>query len=211
VPNPTFVSSVDALTNPAVLSQVLGREVEQLRIEPLTGVGYSNASLSRVEVETGKGERERFVLKRTRLDEDWTARRTGDVRGREVQLLNESRLAAVWDVFMCPYVACAAEAGEVGLLLWDLTSGLLPDVRLPLSDTEECSLLGALARLHARFWDSVSAIDWLVRPAQYCDLLAPCLAEDPTALAALSPALRDTVPRGGHRLSLGSLLRSRDT
>ena len=194
---PRFLSSLAALTNVAGLTQVLGRGVEDLRIEPLLGVGYSNASLSRVEVNTSDGECRSFVLKRTRLDEDWTARRTEDASGREGLFLSETALAPVWDIFACPYVACAAEPGEIGLLLRDLTPELLPDARVPLSERQEGALLGALAQLHARFWDvSTHAIDWLVRPAQYCDLLAPSVAADPAALAVLSSTLRDTVPRG---------------
>jgi hypothetical protein len=145
---------------------------------------------------TSVGERRSFVLKRTRPDADWTARRTQDVRGRESLLLKESALAAVWDVFACPYLAFAIESGEVGLLLCDLSADLLPDVRAPLSESQESALLDALARLHARFWGRAPAIDWLVRPAQYCDMLAPCVATDPQVLVVLSSALRDTVPQG---------------
>jgi hypothetical protein len=195
--HPRLLPSLAALTDAAGLSRVLGRAVEEVRVEPLPGVGYSNASLSRVEVRTGDGERRRFVLKRTRLDADWTACRTEDARGREALLLGESALAPVWDIFACPYVAFAAEPGEIGLLLRDLTPELLPDAREPLSDSQEGALLGALAGLHARFWNvSAPAADWLVRPAHYCDMLAPSVAADPLALAVLSPDLQDTVPRG---------------
>jgi hypothetical protein len=194
---PPRVSSVEALTDPTVLSHVLAYAVEKLRVEPLQGVGYSNASFRRVEVEGPGGEHASFVLKRTRLDEDWTACRTGDEKGREALLLSERALAAVWEVFDCPYVAFAAEPGEIGLLLRDLTPELLPDARVPLSDPQEDALLGALARLHARFWDRrAPAVEWLVRPSQYCELLAPAVAADPAALAMLSAPLRDPVPRG---------------
>lgn len=194
--HPQLLSSIAALTDVASLSRLAGR-VASVRLEPLHGVGYSNASLTRVEVDVGDGTCQTFVLKRTRLDQDWTACRTQDRRGREALLLTEAALAAVWQIFACPYVACAIEAGEVGLLLRDLTPELLPDARVPLSEAQEEDLLSALARLHARFWDtSVSAIDWLVRPAQYCDILAPSVAADPASVAVLSPPLRDAVPRG---------------
>jgi hypothetical protein len=191
------VPSVAALTDPATLSRFVGHPVESLRIEPLHGVGYSNASLSRIQAIGGDGACSALVLKHTRVSEDWTARRTHDLIGREALLLIEGAVEAVWDAFACPYLACAAEPGEVALLLTDLTSELLPDARVPLSDAQEHALLGALARLHARFWDiGASAPSWLVRPAQYCDLLAPCVADDPAALAVLSSVLQDGVPRG---------------
>lgn len=194
--HPQLLSSIAALTDVASLSQLIGRAAG-VRLEPLHGVGYSNASLTRVEVDVGDGTCRTFVLKRTRLDDDWTARRTLDRRGREALFLTEASLAPLWQIFACPYVACAVEAGEIGLLLRDLTPELLPDARVPLSEAQEGDLLSALAQLHAQFWGaSVSAIDWLVRPAQYCDILAPSAAADPAAVAVLSPPLRDAVPRG---------------
>lgn len=94
-------------------------------------------------------------------------------------------------------MACAAEAGEIGLLLHDLTSAPLPNTRTPLSGEQEGALLDALARLHALFWDAGGlALDWLVRPAQYCDLLASSVAVEPAALAVLTPPLHADVPRG---------------
>lgn len=195
--HPRPLSSLAGLTDAENLSRVIGRGVDAIRIEPLQGIGYSNASLARVDVETGDGNRVSLVLKCTRLDEDWTALRTEDAWGREALLLSESALAPVWDIFTCPYVAFATEPRNIGLLLRDLTPGLLPDARVPLSESQEDALLNALARLHARFWGaSAPAIRWLVRPGQYCDMLAPSVAADPAALAALSPILRDSVPRG---------------
>jgi hypothetical protein len=195
---PRLLPSLAALTDPATLSQLIGHEVEHVRIEPLASVGYSNASLSRVELARRDGACSRFVLKRTRLNEDWTARRTQDSSGREAMLLLDSEtLRPVWDVFACPYVAFAAEPGEIGLLLHDLTSELMPDVRVPLSESQENALLGALAQLHALFWDrSTAALPWLMAPAQYCDILAPSVARDPAALTVLSSTLRESVPRG---------------
>jgi hypothetical protein len=192
-PLPSFAS----LTDPATLSRLLGQRVDSLRIEPFGGVGYSNASLSRVQVACRDGVGFKCVLKRTRLTDDWIARRTQDSGGREAMLLTEEALHPVWDVFACPYIAFAAEPGEIGLLLRDLTSALLPDVRAPLSESQEGALLAALAQLHALFWDrSAPALSWLMRPAQYCDLLAPSVAGDMATLTVMSTTLQDSVPRG---------------
>jgi hypothetical protein len=191
------LSSIDALTDAAEMSRVLECEIERVRTAPFSSVGYSQASLNWVDVVTRTGQERRFVLKRTRLDEDWTARRTDDTHGREAHCLDQACLAPMWDAFACPYLAFAIERGEVALLLHDLTAGLLPDARLPLDHDQEQRLLGALAGMHARFWNAdLSSIDWLTRPAQYCDVLGPCVADDSSALGVLSPQLRDGVPRG---------------
>ena len=164
--HPQLLASIAALTDAASLARVLGR-VDRVRVEPLQGVGYSNATLSRVEIDGGDATRRSFVLKQTRLNRDWTACRTGDDRGREALLLMEAALAPMWEIVACPYVAFAIEPGEIGLLLHDLTPDLLPDRREALSEPQERALLGALTRLHARFWRTrVDTIDWLVRPRQ---------------------------------------------
>ena len=157
-------------------------------VEPLTGVGFSGANLFRVRTADGA-----FVLKRSRPDAEFTARRTNDRHGREAMLLAEEALADVWECFECPYAAYAIEVGEIGLLLHDLSDALLPDVRAPLTDSQEHLITGALARMHARFWDRVPAREWLARPADYCDLLAPCAVAD---AEVFPPPVRDGLLRG---------------
>jgi hypothetical protein len=194
---PRLLPSLASLTDPATLSQLLGHPVKSLRIEPLAGVGYSGASLSRIEVALEDGACSRLVLKNVHLSEDWTARLTQDSSGREALLFTQETLRPVWKVFACPYVAFAAEPGEIGLLLRDVTAELLPDARAPLSEYQEDALLGSLARLHALFWDrSAPDFAWLMRPAQYCDILAPSLLSDRAAVSVLSSSLRDSVPHG---------------
>jgi len=58
-------------------------------------------------------------------------------------------------------------------------------------------LLGALAALHARFWNS-PALDrgWLVTPSDYCEMLGPAVAGDASAIATLSFHLQEGVPSG---------------
>jgi hypothetical protein len=193
---PRRLPSIDALADPASLGAVIGPVIE-VRETPFTAIGFSNAAFSRVEAVNATGASRRFVLKRTRLDRDWIARRTGDLAGREALLLDGADLTAVWDAFACPYVAFASGISEIGLLLDDLTAGLLPDVRLPLRDDEELALLGGIARLHARFWDrGVPRHDWLARVEHYCDLLAPSVATDPDQLSSISSVLQSDVARG---------------
>jgi hypothetical protein len=159
---------------------------------PLLRSGYSNATLSRVK----NGERT-FVLKHTTLNRDWTAQRSGDARGREALLLSEAALAPVWEVFACPYIAYATGPGEVGLLMHDLTDGLLPDAREPLTGDQEAAILERLAALHARFWGArAPEADWLADAQHLADMLAPSIAADDVALAMLPPVLRESVPRG---------------
>src|SRR5436309_3119472 len=132
--------------------------------EPLPSAGFSNASLTRVAI----GE-QRFVLKRSTIARDWTACRSGDARGREALLLSDDACREVWDVFDCPYIAYEISGGEIALLMHDLSAHLLPDARAPLAAAQQTAILGAIAALHARFWDTrAPACDWLASTAGYC-------------------------------------------
>lgn len=177
------------------MTRLVGRLVHAATVEPLPGNGYSNASHGRVTLSYDDG-RQTLVVKRTRVDVDWTALRSGDTRGREAVLLTERALAGVWDAFACPYLAFSIEPGEIGLLLDDLTQNLLPDVREPLTIEQETALLAALAGMHARFWESDALMQpWLVRPAEYCELLGPAVVGT-AAQATFPEPLRGNVSRG---------------
>ena len=193
---PIRLPSIAALTDPDALRAIAG-PVRAVAVEPLAGVGFSSAALSRVSVTLKSGGEQRYVLKCTSLGDDWMAVRSRDLTGREAQLIGDGQFAGVWDVFDSPYVAFAAEPDRTGLLMTDLTPHLLPDVRAPLSADHEEALLGALAALHARFWNSpVLDREWLVPPAGYCDMLGPAVAGDASEIATLSAHLQQGVPAG---------------
>ncbi len=111
--HPRRLASIEALVDPASLGSVIGPVVD-IRTVPFAGVGYSSAALSHVHVALADGSARRFVLKRTRVDHDWTARRSNDAVGREALLLAAGDLSSVWEAFACPYVAFATEPPEAG-------------------------------------------------------------------------------------------------
>jgi hypothetical protein len=169
----TRLASVAALADPDALAPIVG-PVAEVAASRLETPGFSGSMHERLVVRLRSGIVRRLVLKRTVLARDWTLVRSGDRVGREGQLLAEPALAAAWVAFACPYLAWAADDRELGLLMEDLSDHLLPDAREPMADAQEERLLGALASLHARFWES-SALDlpWLARPGQMFDLLSP--------------------------------------
>ena len=179
------------LTDPARFGAVIVRQ------ESLSTVGFSGATHQRVVVELPGGESRRFVLKLCDPSREWTAMRTGDRVGREWQLLAERALDGVWDAFVSPFVAYAVEGGRAELLMEDLGAHAPPDVREPIALAHEDAVLGAMARLHARFWGSpVLSIPWLARASATSELVLPSVLDD-HAVAALMP------PPLGERLRLG--------
>jgi hypothetical protein len=187
--------SPDVLTGVGLLAKLLG-PIESVERHPLGTVGYSGATHERIDARLRSGERRTLVFKRVCLAADVTAVRTGDTRGREAALLGEPALAGVWDIFACPYLACSAQDGEIGLLMTDLAEYLLPDVDEPLTEGEEDAIISSLARLHAQFWDAeVLAIPWLNPPERQFALLGPSAGAEEFGRRA-APSFRDAVRRG---------------
>jgi hypothetical protein len=149
------------LVTPEGLEQITG-PIQAIEREALSTAGFSGARHDLLQLRLADGTERRFVFKRVLLGASWTAYRTGDRIGREGALLAEPALAGVWEIFRNPYMAFALEDGETGLLMTDLTASIAPDVSEPISLAAEEALLGALARLHAAYWQSPAlATPWL--------------------------------------------------
>ena len=162
-----------ALVAPGFLETLVG-PVREITEAPLISVGFSGSKHARLRVAAGDGTEASFVLKRIVPAEDWTCSWNGRTDSREANLLGSEVLDDVWEIFHCPYLGYGVEEGEVGLLMEDLTPFLFPDARVPLEEAAETQLIGALADLHARFWnDESAALPWLSTPADYLDLLGP--------------------------------------
>jgi hypothetical protein len=134
------------------------------------------------------GSDTRLVLKRFSLASSWTAYRTGDAVGREAALLMEPALSGVWEVYRNPYRAFAVEGTQVGLLMTDLTDVLLPDDGAQLDMIREDALLGALASLHARFWESDALqTSWLAPLAVRFHILHPTAGTEELKRITVAP------------------------
>jgi hypothetical protein len=194
---PLRLATCAALTDADALAPVLG-PVASVERAPLATVGFSGARHERLAVALADGGRRALVLKRVPVADDWVARRSADDLGREAALLAEPALAAVWDAVACPYLAFAAEGGEIALLMDDLSPFLLPDVREPIAAEHEERLLRALATLHARFWASpvLDALPWLARAEHYAGLVDARCGLDPDAIARIPEALGARIARG---------------
>ena len=188
------LSRLTDLSDRVALSTILG-PIRRIRDEPLKTVGFTTASHRRLVAEFADGHEESFVCKTTSPRMDWTAIRTRDTRGRELAILEEPSLAAIWQCVSSPYVACAHEDGTTALLMRDLSSHLLPDVREPLTVDQELALLSALARLHARFWGIDIAPACLARNEDFVELIGPRCAES-ASFEAIPVPLRERIATG---------------
>ena len=171
--------------------------VRSVQRVPMNTVGYTGATHERWELALVSGATRRLVSKRVALATDWTARRTEDTRGREALLVAEPAFAPAWECFACPYVAYGVGDGVVLLLMDDLEPQLFPDVREPLGDDDELRVVDALARLHARFWQSPAlAVPGLARTSHLLGVLDANAAADARVLAQFPGPMAERLARG---------------
>jgi hypothetical protein len=157
---------------------VLNAPVAAVERSRLASIGFGGSIHELLEVRLGDCSR-RLVLKRTALAEVWTVYRTGDQVGREAALLREPALDGVWESFACPYRAYAVEEGAIGLLMEDLGPTLLPDLDQPIAEAQEDAILGALAGLHARYWQAPETrLPWLMSPTIRFAVIGPRAAAE---------------------------------
>ena len=183
---PLRLESLELLEDPRTLARLVDpsatteEAASRVRIdrEQLATPGFSGSTHDRLVV-TLDSARGAFVLKRTDLDLTWVARRTADREGREALLLSDPALAGVWETFACPYRAYATAPGRLALMMDDLSDHLFPDRREALDESDEATLIDALASLHARFWDH-PALDrpWLAHPIHFATLIGPDAFEE---------------------------------
>ncbi len=172
---------IAGLTDRAALESLFGPIVSLDRV-PFSTPGFSPARHERLTLRLSGGETRRLVMKQVRLDEDWTARRTSDRRGREALLLAEPALSGVWRHFLSPYLAYAQHDGEIGLLMDDLGPWLHVDPTQRLSEAAEDAFLGALAGMHAQFWNSPALnLSWLAPLTARFSILGPGAAGEELA------------------------------
>lgn len=213
--------SPDALTQPDMLAGIL--EASRIRITPRETGGYSGSTFYDVHARMPSGGEERFILKLTTLADDWFSRRTDDTVGREAAVLLEQDLSGLRELFHLPVRAVALDEGRIGILMENVSDGLLPDERRPLDESAENLLVDRLARLHATFWEDerLASISWLHDAQDFLYIMGPLGHDDDPGghaaqpirgaviegWAAARPLLPDAVDRA-LRLSPDRILRS---
>jgi hypothetical protein len=164
---------IEDLTDQPGLEAIVG-PIAAIDRRPFSSGGFSGSSFEKITVTLSSGTTQQFVLKQTRLADDWFSQRTSDPVGREAALLDEPSLSRVWDSFACPYRAYAIDDGAIGLLMDDLAGHLFPDERKPIPVLHEDLVVGSLAEMHATFWEPDElTMPWLLMPVHYFGMMGP--------------------------------------
>jgi hypothetical protein len=120
-----------------------------MRRLPFSSVdGRSGGDLETIETDFG-----RYVLKRISYDRDLTMWMTGDRQGRAVKIWRDGLLDRLPPQVTHGMVGCARDGDGWAILLQDFRGSMLPPHEQRLSEEENGIVLGAMAAMHAAFWD----------------------------------------------------------
>ncbi len=143
--------SIDAMLDPAVLSEVEGRSVTLVTRQPFHSVDSLSGSHFFL-VETDRGSGGRYVVKRISREWDWIMRATRDWQARAIVAWQVGLLDMLPPEIDHGVVACARDGEGWAILMNDFGSAMIPpgDDWIAREDNER--FLDAMAAMHAAFW-----------------------------------------------------------
>jgi hypothetical protein len=172
-------ASIDAMLDPATLSELTGKPVTAVRRLPFSSADSLSGSRF-LAIETDGGGGRRFMLKRIAREWDWIMRATDDRHGRAVVAWQTGLIDRLPPEIATGYVACARDGDGWAILMHDYSAALVPPGDAPIAAEDHACLLEAMAAMHAAFWGQPE----LAAPeAGFCDLrhhyleFAPAVAE----------------------------------
>lgn len=144
--------SIDAMLEPSVLADVLGRPVESVTLRPMATKGWSSTESVFEAVLVDARETRAAVLKRIRWSTDWHALATDDTQGREIAIWETGVLDRLPPAMAHGVLAVARFEDGAALLMDDLDDYFLPD-GTAWSRDRVTGVLRAMAAMHATFWE----------------------------------------------------------
>lgn len=150
--------SIEELIQPATLSLLTQRPITKAWLAPFQPAGWSSTESDFFVVETDDAAAPRYVLKRMVRERDWVMQATEDHHGRAAAIWQHGLLDSLPEQIDHAAVACASDEWGCAILMHDVSEALVPEHR-PLSEADEELNLGAMAALHAAFWDAVEVHD----------------------------------------------------
>jgi hypothetical protein len=144
--------SVDAMLEPAELADLLGRPVDSVALAPMTTLGWSSTEADFRQVFVDGDPTPAAVLKIVQWSRDWHAIATEDTRGREVAIWECGVLDRLPPAMGHAVRGAARFDDGAALLMDDLSLHFLPG-GVPATPERARGVLGAMAAMHARFWE----------------------------------------------------------
>lgn len=146
----------------------------------LDGAGKSGARLERAMIDG-----QPYVLKHLSLDQDWTMRAAGDLRGATCTLWQRGLLHRLPACINQPVVGVAVADGGRGstLLMHDVGQWLVPVSDDAIDVDQHLRFLDHMAQLHATFWGAGPEVEIIPAMHRYLEL-SPWLASTEAAIGS---------------------------
>ena len=173
----TLYDNLDELLAPDTLSELLSQPVTRVDYQPMKENGGSaGGKLSYVDTDT-----DRLVLKRMSIEHDWIMYATNDQQCRSIRLWQYGLLDELRPHLEHKIIACARDGDGWGILMHDLSDGLLKGWETSIPPKLVPVFLDRLARIHATFWNDPRLQDprlGLCAPAKRLDYFSLTLAKN---------------------------------
>ena len=188
-------ANVDEMLTPKTLSKLTGEAITSVRRSPFdTDLAMSGNDLLAIET----NRRERYVLKRMALTQDWIMQRSDDSQCRSVRIWQYGLLDQLKSKVDHSIIACAKDGEGWAIFMHDHSKGMFPhsnDRILPTADNE--LILDALAAQHATFWNSCELSKPKLGLCNLPALFGPTL---PVNVEHLSSGRKDILLKGWEQL-----------
>ncbi len=163
----------------------------------LDTLGYSGATFTRLTFH-GNGSDQQLILKELDVEHDWFSQRSGDTLGREAAILVEPAAERIHEIFDLPYLCIAIEPGKIGMLMRDVSPGLFPDERKPISNQDQDLILDKMAEVHACFWEepALFSLPWLHQSEDFLYLMGPLDHDTSEKTGASARNVQDAIKSG---------------
>lgn len=183
---PRSFESLEAMVDPAALRDLLGREVEEVRLEPFEPAGWSSTDSAFLGVHLDGESEPSLVVKHMDSERDWLVLATDDELGRCVTQWSRGLVQRFPPEVDSAVVACTRSEAGPAILMHNVEKDLFAEEE-PLSLRDQDAILDAMAALHAEFWLDPALEDETLGLCTLANLFTHTSAEKAERTAAIHP------------------------
>jgi hypothetical protein len=188
----TLYPGVDSMLSSEALSTLLQMPVRSVQRTPLAeGLGTSRNQKEFVVI--NDNAHARFFLKQMSPDNDWLMHATHDMRCRAVTLWQYGVLDRLLPDVDHAVIACSYDGDTWGILMRDVSQGILPD---RLNKSQIFWLLDGLTAIHANFWNAPALNDPGLGLCDSATVIDALSVQTASALSMIPSILPDAILEG---------------
>lgn len=145
--------SIDDMTKPETLSELVGQTIDKTCLIPIEPSGWSSTDSSFLSVDDCRVAKPRYILKRMRRNYDWVMQATSDHNWRAISVWQYGLLDLLPEKIDHGIIGCTVDNDGYAILMRNVADTLLRD-DIPISVDEHKFILESMATFHATFWQN---------------------------------------------------------